>query len=144
MSVITIFTPWCQKNLWHSAYPYLTVVYYVLLPRAQTTTLQRLTNQGPTLPHRILPSIFFRVNLLLYTYKLFCYRIFGHKPTALEPASYKALKVPVKQTIYRYRYRYYANPRLNPTKNKHFYNHRGIGFHFNFHQMFVMNYQDSL
>ena len=47
------------KFLSHSAYLYSTViVYHILLPWGHTTTLQRLTNQGPAWPHRVLPQIF--------------------------------------------------------------------------------------
>ena len=85
-----------SRFLSQSVYLYLTVVYYILLPWAQTTPLQSWTKSGPKWPHGVLSQFFFGVNLLLYIYKLFCYRVFGHKSTALEPASYKALKVPVK------------------------------------------------
>ena len=69
----------------HSAYLYSTViVYYILLLWAHTTTLQHSTNQGPTQPHGVLSQIFFGVNNLLWSYKLFCYWTFVLRATAQE------------------------------------------------------------
>ena len=71
-----------SKFLSQSTYLYLTVVYYALFPRAQTTTLQCWRNQGPTRPHGVLPQFFFGVINLPYTYKLFCYWTFGLRAKA--------------------------------------------------------------
>ena len=74
-----------QQKVWNlartTAYSAI-IVYYALYPRAQTTTLQCWRNQGPTRPHGVLPQFFFGVINLPYTYKLFCYWIFGLRATA--------------------------------------------------------------
>ena len=50
-----IFTPWCQNSYHKVPVPLLN---YVILPRAQTTTLQGQINSGLTRPHVVLPQFF--------------------------------------------------------------------------------------
>ena len=76
------FHTFVSKFLSQLFFLYATIVYHILLPWAQTTTLQRLTNQGLTWPHGVLLQIFFGVMNLLYTYELCCYWTFGLRPSA--------------------------------------------------------------
>ena len=52
---------------------------HYLLP---AVVVLRNTNLGPTQPLGVQPQFFFGVNILPYTYKLFCYTTFGPKATA--------------------------------------------------------------